>query len=278
MEPLKRVFTESIIRDYQTASTPLLVLGDDYNQYVVKSGQGKYPAYYLISEFLSYYLLKLWGIPTPEAVVITVDPEDIEQAIYDKKIASLHKKHFYKNICFGSSLIARPLEMQQFFDTKDLKSSYLLNPETFLKIALFDIWIENEDRKPTNYNLLAKLSGNKYELYAIDHSFTFATLNYGDLNPKNGVTKTVNDCILYCEFAKKLCKQYQRAKRDIRKEMEEYFYLCREESVKNFDLIAAQIPHELGINEHLIDSLKAFLFNEDRNQVVLQEFRLRLIV
>jgi len=43
--------------------SPLKVWTDDNRVFIIKSAQGKMPAYYLISEFLCGYFLQLWNRP-----------------------------------------------------------------------------------------------------------------------------------------------------------------------------------------------------------------------
>ena len=61
-----------------------------------------------------------------------------------------------------------------------------------LKIALFDILVENDDRKPTNNNIIVQVVDKKYYFNAIDHAYVFNSLNYENLNPSYGVTNTYN--------------------------------------------------------------------------------------
>lgn len=58
----------------------------------------------------------------------------------------------------------------------------LLNPHDIIKIAIFDLWVNNVDRGRDfgdgyNYNLLLKPIGTKQQIVAFDHGFIFGGIN-----------------------------------------------------------------------------------------------------
>jgi hypothetical protein len=79
------------------------------------------------------------------------------------------------------------------------------NPIDFLKIGLFDLWLVNIDRKPTNLNLMKLINTRfKFEFIAIDHAYTFDTLRYDQIN--QNAELSYNDSILSLDFAKFIYK------------------------------------------------------------------------
>jgi len=268
--PYRKVVT--IRREITTTGhSPLEVLADDYNIYFIKSAQDQKPSYRLISEFLCHYFLKCWHIPTPAIAEVTLDSKLITDGFSDK-----HKKHFYNRSCFGSQSIKDSIDLNEFFNPRskpDFKKFY--NPEILFKIALFDIWVENDDRKPTNNNILLQPVNGRFNIIAIDHAYTFNTMNYDDLNPIF-VSLSFNDTILLSPLGQSVKK---RLKKDAQwlADVKENFYLCVKLCEQNFIDISASVPQHLGFDLRLQTKLHSFLFNEKRNSKVFTEFTSRLI-
>ncbi len=59
-----------------------------------------------------------------------------------------------------------------------------MNPRDVFHITLFDTWVENEDRKPTNYNLILEPYQNGFKVLPIANAFIFSTMSYQDLKPE----------------------------------------------------------------------------------------------
>jgi hypothetical protein len=151
----------------------------------------------------------------------------------------------------------------------------LYNPIDILRIGLFDLWVANDDRKPTNQNLMLSIDdGGKYTITAIDHAFIFETLGYQHLNPKH-FSPSVNDHIILSNLAK-IVKRYTNIDASFVKSEKEYFYFCLEESLKNFEKIINNIPIDLGLNNDLTNFLSQFLFDQERNEKVFAEHIYRL--
>jgi len=253
--------------------SPLLVIADDFKKYIIKSTRGHFPSYYIINEFLCGYLLKLWEIPVPEFASLTLNPD----LLAGRDFSDYHKPHFYNNITFGSLCIEKAVEMgpQRIRNKYDLKK--FSNPTDLLKIGLFDIWIENTDRKPTNNNILFSFTGNQLTINAIDHAFTFDSLSYSDLNTEY-IVNTWNDNILETDLAKDILAILKKDHGwiDLIRQFGDKYYLCIENCKQNFDSIVNFIPDELGFNTDLNKYVRDFLFNEKRNKNVFTEFLSRI--
>lgn len=162
-----------------TGNSPIKVIGSDYNMYVAKNSKSKYPATDMINEVLAHYFLKLWLIPTPDIALISIDPQHLLP-----EYSSNHQPHYYKNEVFASKWISNSVESSIMFEINKKKDyDKFLNPEIIFSIGLFDIWVENDDRKPTNHNLLFQIINGKQCIVPIDHSFIFSTMKYNDLDP-----------------------------------------------------------------------------------------------
>ena len=181
IENLSYKQTISIISQYDTEGhSPLKVIADDFKTYVLKFPKNMSDKNSIVKEFLCHYLLKCWSIPTPPIVGLSI-PHDV--LINSPIISKREKGLIGDTICFGSQLLYDAIELNDFIEAKNKTSQKrVLNSEDIFKIALFDLWIENEDRRPTNNNILLCPDKKGLILNAIDHAFTFSTLNFNELN------------------------------------------------------------------------------------------------
>ena len=141
---------QPITEKYDTmGSSPILVIGSDFNQWVCKYNDINK----LFNELLASEFAKLWQINIPETALVQID--------YDKHIIPFNNKkglerRFFERECFGSRFLDNAFDVNKtLLVNKDIVQR-IKNKEDFLKIALFDIWLANEDRNAGNYNLLLR--------------------------------------------------------------------------------------------------------------------------
>ena len=268
IKPLQYRKAISIIKEIPTEGhSPLLVLADDYKKYIVKTTRGRLPDYYLINEFLCHQLLNYWEIPTPEIVAISID-----KTILPDNLSHFNKASYFDNICFGSKFHDDAYELNEFVSLQRRKDlSAITNSEVLFLIALFDIWVENDDRKPTNNNILLS---SKKEIIAIDHAFVFSSISYMDLKPEY-VSSSYNDSILHSPIGLSLIKN-TKVNEGWLSEIKQKFYLCIKNCKDNYNEIYQTIPPELEFSQNLSNKIFDFLFNDDRNEQVFTEFISRL--
>ena len=106
----------------------------------------------LIYEVICSRLANFFSIPTPEIAIVELAPNcfTMKDIPRNKKYAKVGQ------FCFGSkdikngNLITGLELVNSLFDLEKI-----YNPYDLVKIALFDLWIDNDDRgKKQNYNLL----------------------------------------------------------------------------------------------------------------------------
>lgn len=265
--------TNSIIKEFKTEGhSPLLVLGSDFEMYVAKNDKGKEPPFSLINEFLASYCFNKWEIASPAIKFITIANELIT---LQGDLSNNHRSHFYNIPCFGSKFVNNAIDVNALLIT-DKKKAYnrLNNPVDLFHITLFDTWVENDDRKPTNYNLILEPVENNFNILPIDNAFIFSTMSYQNLNPKF-VSGSANDHLLVSDLGY-LIKKYTTIDEAFINNEREYFYLCIERCEQNFDSFMNQVASFYSINSDLVASLKEFLFNEERNNEVFEEYVYRL--
>lgn len=271
---LESIHANAIIREIKTdGHSPLLIIGSDYEMYVAKNDKGKIPPFSLINECLAFYLLNCFDIKTPECKIVKLSKELIA---FKQDLTSNHKRFYYDSPCFGSKFIKNAIDVNDFILTHKKKVyNKLNNPLDVFRITLFDTWVENDDRKPTNYNLILKAVDKKFTVIPIDNAFIFSTQSYEYLDPSYGASVSVNDHLLISELGF-LVKKFTTIDKNFVNNERDYFYLCLERCEQNFDAFIKQIRVHYYLDDNSVDSIKRFLLNEDRNNKVFEEYVYRL--
>lgn len=184
---MKEIEVEAFLKPMGTGITrPALVLGDDYNEYILKSekvdenGELKNYNCMFVNELLAFQIGVYLGVPMPEAVIAIVDKELVEgdpvirfAYRFEKgKYFATEKLEYVENnlmenyqqlINIGKPYISKP--WKKFF--KDIE-----NKDDIAKILAFDILIANFDRYGNVGNILVDKSIVR-KIYAIDHGHSF---------------------------------------------------------------------------------------------------------
>lgn len=129
----------------------------------------------LVYEVVCNSLAAFFSIPTPEIAIVELAPD-----CFTKKDIPRNKRYAkVGSYCFGSKDIENAnlvTGLEIVNSPTDLAKIY--NPYDLVKIALFDLWIDNDDRgKNQNYNLLTSGYEDKLKIWAFDHAFAFGGYN-----------------------------------------------------------------------------------------------------
>jgi hypothetical protein len=260
-----------VLQEYQTEGhSPLQLITERFEVYVVKSSKGQWPPVTVHNELLCAFLLQLWSLKVPDFCLVRVPA-----SVIDIPLRSRNKLSYYDGLCFASKFLRQALEIAPWliFD-RDRQLELLADPLDLLRIGLFDLWVENDDRKPSNPNLLlhTDAASGRLQVYAIDHAYTFLSMSHLDLDPNFGVSQSFNDSILQSEIAKGIV---DRIGRTLLPQLEQEFWtriaVCKE----NFDSIVKAFPAEIGFDDRLSASVFRFLFDQRRNELVFEEFSQR---
>ena len=255
-----------IIDRYNTkGSQPILVMGEDFNQWVCKYRDINK----LFNELLAYEFAKLWDICIPESALIEINYDKHVQTFSDKK--GLERRFFEKE-CFGSQLLIDALDVNSSMLGNKEVVRKIENKDDLLKISLFDIWLSNEDRNCGNYNLLLKtIEGERgYTLfYIIDNTEIFnSSMAYSQ-----GLTNiTEEDTVLNSELAVLLFKKDTQIvkKVDTLLSLFPYFVGSCKKELSN---IYQQIPPKWNINISQYEPKINKLFSEKWLDICNKTFR-----
>lgn len=262
----------SIIKEIPTSGhSPLMVLGSDFSAYVIKNDKGRIPPLCLLNECFATYCFEHWNIPSANSTFIQLSKELLNNA----DLSLNHKPFYYDSPAFASQLIENVIDVNEITIPLSKKTyNQISNPLDFMHIALFDTWVENDDRKPTNYNLLYEPDGTKNKIIPIDHAFIFSTMSYHELDP-NSYYPIANDHLLVSDLGR-LIKKYIGIDRKFIEKEKQYFYLCVDKCKEHYDNFSKQLALIYCIEPKTIQDLKCFIFNEERNKKVFEEYICRL--
>lgn len=174
---LLELHTKLLLEETQTdGHSPLKFICSDDNIYYCKylPTLKKEEINCLAYEVVAYALLRKLAIPTPDIALVTV-----AEGTLNKKLIKKNKRLKVGDVCFGSREVSFVAEVQTLAQLNNkTEFNKLLNPYDIIKIAIFDLWVNNVDRGRNfgdgyNYNLLLKPIGTKQEIIAFDHGFIF---------------------------------------------------------------------------------------------------------
>lgn len=231
-----------ISKVYQTSgSNPVKVLCSDLNEYVVKYKKFT-PASDLFNEFLGSEFLRIWCIGVPESAIVTVKDEHIPAEFVSPTIQPI----FFQTPCFGSKHndFAKEMEPLMSLVKDDIKIiKRIKNKGELLVIALFDLWMANEDRRHNNYNLLLN-TDPEYYFVPIDH---VNCLNSNSLAPGRGMEMlTQEDTIINTDLAKVIFQNPKGLPNQI-DEIVVNYYLWVSECQKSLENLVDAMPDQWGI-------------------------------
>ncbi|HZK92801.1 MAG TPA: HipA family kinase [Prolixibacteraceae bacterium] len=258
MQTLSGIQTANL--QYDTLEKPVLILCNDMQEYVCKHALGA-DAMNLFCEYVADSFLRLWKLPVPDFAFVKINYDHVKQFGIPQRLT--------EKTWFGSKYSQFYQELHLFTDTPDVskQKGYLDNRDNLLKIALFDIWMANEDRRYDHLNLMIDVSRN-YDFVPIDHGAVFntRTMNY----PLTLLTE--DECLTSIPLMQLLFPKMAVSKEYILK-LKEYFYICTSECKQNFDEILSTLPLDWNIDltvaTHKVNSE---LFTSEWEEQVIKTF------
>lgn len=252
----RRTVITTPTRVFTTGTRPLLVRCEGNREWVLKHCDGQ--KHTMCNELLASRFAQNWGISTPDISLLVI-PDEFLPSIEGYNFP----KRFFSAPCFGSGYIRTCSEINKTMIPLFEKPTFrrkIHEKADFLLIALFDIWLSNEDRNHGNPNLMLNIGDNKaYHFVAFDHNsiFNSNSLRYG-IYEING-----DDTLINSEFTGFLFRK-GKALVALINDLEEKFYLCVERCKDNLPDILSQIPPEWTINiEELEELLVNNIFSEE---------------
>jgi hypothetical protein len=249
---------------HTNGSQPILVLCGDLSYYVCKYPKGK-PTYELFNEFIIAHFAKFWGLNIPDFDLVNVKKEHIPDEVLSNRI----QRHYFEHSCFGSQKLEQVIEVNhEFLNGDDKKEIEKIQKFDLLKIALFDIWLSNEDRNQNNYNLLLSSIQNRYIFYVIDHVSCFNSNNLD----KGIYLITEEDSIISSPLCVNLLKGDNLLEEEIQK-LKQNFPIFVQDCREKLSSSLSRLPTDWGIDIAKIENvLLNSLFSESWINEVFNTF------
>jgi len=266
----------AISKVFQTSgSNPVKVLCNDLNEYVCKYGRHS-PASSLSNEYLAAAFLKIWGLQVPDFNLVNIQ----QQHITNEFIGTTIQPRFFESPTFGSRYIEHAKEIDSSIsaiegDKKLIKK--IANKQDLLSIALFDLWMGNEDRSHNNYNLLLR-SDPEYVFMPIDHERCF---NGNSVTAERGfVILTEDETLLNTELASLIFRNFKGLP-ELVDEIAANYYLWVADCEKSLENAINAMPDQWGIQkEDRIALLKSTLFHQawiDECKITFEDYATRFL-
>ena len=163
---MKRLYSiKNIEKTYDTGEEPVLVACNDHNSYICKYTRYSGSANKLVCELIGALFAQNWMLNTPEVAMVKVCQEHVPY--------NMSGSYFSKTI-LGS------LQQLNVIDITPTTIPLITPSERLclqlMKIALFDLWLSNEDRNSNNANLMYDMV--KDNIVAIDFGCCFNTATF----------------------------------------------------------------------------------------------------
>jgi hypothetical protein len=267
---LKHVKTTYLIEEMETdGHSPLKIMCDDkeiyFCKYLVAINREELTC--LAYEIVASILLKKLEIPTPDIALVTISKDTLE-----KKKIKKNKRLREGNICFGSKNVSSSFVLNDFATiTNKREFNQLANPADIIRIAIFDLWVNNMDRgryidPGFNYNILLKSEQKKEQVVAFDHGFIFGGVsNIGIFNERIPLDKSNKFYLTpyYLEAIKYFTKE------EFDNIANKFIHLLCNNYEKDIQKIFEQLPKTWQLAPNLSDQIVNYLKSEKR----LEEIR-----
>lgn len=258
-------------KEIDTASAPLLCTcidaNGDFANYYIKFVLDENEYCGLVYEIVCNQLAKYLEINTPEIALALAGNvvENNENVMKNYLLSS-------NSICFASKEIEQHKMISDADEIKDKPTfNKYLDPAQFLKIALFDLWVSQDDRNKTNYNLLVEVCNDGFNFYAIDHYHCFggtAKFNYDFSKLKVDPYKS----IMTSTFGISI-RNYLVNPQIFDNIVESFSNIDLKQIKKIVQNVFKQLPANWNIDPNLQGIIISLLTNKARNNQVIEIFK-----
>lgn len=246
---------EKLKKQYATGEQPILVRCSDLNEYVCKYLRSSATPYKLVCEVIGSVLASEWGLSTPDVAFINLLPEHWSLCRSIKRSAP----------AFGSKMLSGVIDVNANWK-ENIRVTHNMQGQ-IVSIALFDLWLANEDRNWHNSNLLYDVIADN--LVVIDHGciLNTATFDY------NLTLLTDSESILTSDLAHSILNGLEREEYErLESELRRHFYSFIEARDELIAKVLDNIPDEWRVPQDVIRSKLLQLFGNEWIDKVWETF------
>ncbi|KAB2908338.1 MAG: hypothetical protein LC102_03595 [Ignavibacteriales bacterium] len=257
-----------IITQYDTGNKPFLVRTKDMRVFICKMSKGE-GTYLVENELIASFLLGKWGLKCPEYAIMS-----LKEDYNFKKNGIEYNLKIHNQFGFGSRQISGAydyiLPPSSIITNKEIDSNvdFFLD---LLKIGLFDIWVENIDRRGKNFNLLVTESNKKRNIHPFDHELTFAPVIFNTEITRYQYFELYNtiEGTIFAVKSVEMSLRNPAIRAFIEKEFINYFNLSVEKCQEGFEKFITDIAEYVDLD--YCKKVGSFLFDKKRNSGVLKK-------
>lgn len=201
---------------------------------------------------------------TPEIALVKIGDHPI-----DTNRIKFHYKIKPGLMVFGSKRQRRVKEISQHnFIVSKHDFNQLEYPPHILRIAMFDLWIGNNDRRGDNYNLFLS-QAKKQKLYVFDHFEAFEKIT--ETNKSNIPLNTdAYKGILGTAYGYEMLQWVKRS--ELKHELKKFRSFIETFDVNRFiNSVLTELPQEWKLSEETIRYVKSFLTSDKRINLINKE-------
>lgn len=260
------VSSSPIIRRFSSGERPFLITCEDSKRYLCKAAVFGGGATNLARELIGTSFANIWGLSDMSLAVVKVLPEHLDGDEY----------HYdYAVSCLGREWVEESVEI------RDNHLSHIEFSEgvvtTLLKIALFDIWLSNEDRLNNNLNLLysTERTASTGRIIAMDHAGIF---NGSFATPllQLSLTDSVVYSNLFAEAMRSGAPGAVGTFQDKIAEVEAVFAGVLEKCEAAIPQVWSGIPSDWNIDRNKYERLMEYIFSPKWTESCINNFKILL--
>lgn len=163
---MKQLYSiKNIEKVFNTGEEPVLVACNDQNSYICKYSRYSGSANKLVCELMGALFAKQWMLNTPEIAIVKVKLDHVP----DNMSGSFFSKPILGSLQYSNVVDVTPTTIPLITPSDRLCRQVM-------QIALFDMWLSNEDRNANNANLMYDMVHNN--IIAIDYGCCFNTATF----------------------------------------------------------------------------------------------------
>ncbi len=177
-----------------TLTKPIRLLASDFNDYYVKVQRSQQDAG-VVKEWLAAHFLKLWELPVPDFTVVQILPEHVPVGFHPD-----YQPYHFDRPAFASRAEENALEVSKLLETpNDYQRNLSGIGGELIWLALFDVWISNNDRHANHYNLMYS-AAEAPKFLPIDHGLTLDSIDYGNDPERQTENDNLSDSPVFDRF------------------------------------------------------------------------------
>ena len=255
-------------------SAPLEVLCDDGELYFIKTMALKHPPFpELINELLCNYLCQCFGLAVALPMLVRLPQIVVSSFLKEGNILDerYHNVNFDDTLFFGAKSIKNATEFEKYNARLNNKHDFnrFSKPLDLIKIGIFDFWIGNKDRMPSNPNIIISPSKEGFMFNPIDHTAAFGyQANYKGLNKSQMFIEDSKN-ILSTPISKSILKfAFSKNNHTLRTTILD----CIDTSLDNLGFVFNQIPPDWGLSKAGKQDIFKVLSDKERNATIAQTY------